>query len=215
MTKTWGPLGWATLHSVAALYPDAPTDAEMNLITRWIESFRMCIVCEKCKQHFTTLLSEYKSMYPDWNASRKNLSLFVLRAHNTVNIRQVSKPVLSVDEAMTQLKTYLPADKAFMMRQSYIVHIRAEWGRNLSMEGVTAAKYIREIILAETEYWGKRSFSWSDVENLVRTESISPLPSRDKPKLTSGIRIPQPPSQIQSQRQPILGTKPRFSFLSR
>ena len=215
MTKTWGPLGWATLHSVAALYPDTPTDAEMNLITRWIESFRMCIVCEKCKQHFTTLLSEYKSMYPDWNASRKNLSLFVLRAHNTVNIRQVSKPVLSVDEAMTQLKTYLPADKAFMMRQSYIVHIRAEWGRNLSMEGVTAAKYIREIILAETEYWGKRSFSWSDVENLVRTESISPLPSRDKPKLTSGIRIPQPPSQIQSQRQPILGTKPRFSFLSR
>jgi len=213
MTKTWGPLGWATLHSIAALYPATPTDSEMNLVTRWIESFRMCIVCDVCKRHFTTLLSEYKSMYPDWNASRKNLSLFVLRAHNTVNIRQISKPALSIDEALTQLKTYLPADKANLMRQSYIVHIRAEWSRNLSMEGVTAAKYIRELILAETEYWGKRSFSWADIENEIRSESISPLPSQEKPKLSSGIRIPQP--QHQPQRQLIMGTKPRFSFLSR
>lgn len=214
MTKTWGPLGWATLHSVAALYPDNPSDAEMNLITRWIESFRMCIVCEKCKQHFTTLLSEYKAMYPDWNASRKNLSLFVLRAHNTVNVRQVSKPALSVEEALVQLNMHLPADKASSMRQSYIVHIRADWSRNLSMEGVTAAKYIRELVLAETEYWGKRSFSWADIEHLVRSESISPLPSREKPKLTGGIRMPQP-QQYQPHRQPIMGSKPRFSFLSR
>jgi hypothetical protein len=212
MTKTWGPLGWATLHSVAAVYPDNPTDSEMNLITRWIESFRMCIVCEKCKLHFTTLLAEYKAMYPDWNASRKNLSLFVLRAHNTVNIRQVSKPVLSVDEAITQLKTYLPADKAVMMRQSYIVHIRAEWSRNLSMEGVTAVKYIRELILAETEYWGNRGFSWTDIENLVRTESISPLPSREKPKFSIGVQPPRHPAP-----RTITGpsSKPRFSFLSR
>jgi hypothetical protein len=212
MTKTWGPLGWATLHSVAASYPDSPTDSEMNLITRWIESFRMCIVCEKCKQHFTTLLSEYKSMYPDWNASRKNLSLFVLRAHNTVNIRQVSKPVLSVDEALAQLRMHLPEDKAAIMRQSYIVHIRAEWSRNLSMEGVTAAKYIRELILAETEYWGKRGFSWDDIESLVRTESIGPLPSREKPKFSMGV---QPPRQPAPRTITGPSSRPRFSFLSR
>ena len=212
MTKTWGPLGWATLHSVAALYPDNPTDSEMNLITRWIESFRMCIVCEKCKQHFTTLLAEYKAMYPDWNASRKNLSLFVFRAHNTVNIRQVSKPVLSVDEAFSQLRMHLPEDKASLMRQSYIVHIRAEWSRNLSMEGVTAAKYIRELVLAETEYWGKRGFSWNDIEALVRTESIGPLPSREKPKFSMGVQAPR-----QAAPRTFMGpsSKPRFSFLSR
>jgi hypothetical protein len=151
-------------------------------------------------------------MYPDWNASRKNLSLFVLRAHNTVNIRQVSKPVLSVDEALAQLRMHLPEDKAAIMRQSYIVHIRAEWSRNLSMEGVTAAKYIRELILAETEYWGKRGFSWDDIESLVRTESIGPLPSREKPKFSMGV---QPPRQPAPRTITGPSSRPRFSFLSR
>lgn len=212
MTKAWGPLGWATLHSVAALYPDSPTDAEMQLINRWIESFRMCIVCEKCKQHFTTLLAEYKLMYPDWNTSRKHLTLFVIRAHNTVNVRQISKPTLSVEEAVTALRSFVPEDKARSMRQSYIVHIRAEWSRNLSMEGVTAAKYIRELILAETEYWGNRSFSWSDVEKQIQTESVLPLPSREKQKATTSI------GNIVAHVKPKLmlpSSKPRFSFLSR
>lgn len=212
MTKHWGPLGWATLHSVAALYPDNPTDSEIQLITRWIESFRMCIVCEKCKTHFTTLLSEYKMLHPDWNTSRKNLTLFVLRAHNTVNIRQISKPALSLAEAVELLKTNLPPQTAQAMRQSYIVHIRSEWGRSLSLEGITATKYIRELILAETEYWGRRTYSWADIEEIIRGESISPLASREKAK--SG-----PLASLQPPQRPVHFTgpsaRPRFSFLSR
>ena len=34
MTKRWGPLGWATLHSIAALYPNSPSDYEKQMILR-------------------------------------------------------------------------------------------------------------------------------------------------------------------------------------
>lgn len=211
MTKTWGPLGWATLHSVAALFPDNPTENEKALVARWIESFRMCIVCDICKRHFTTLFSEYKQLYPDWNQSRKNLTLFVIRAHNTVNLRQTSKPVLTVEEAVSHLRMNIPEDKAQAMRQSYIVHIRAEWSRSLNMDGVAAAKYIRELITAETEYWAHRGFSWSDVETLIKFENVSPLPSREPPRI-GGVSL-RPPQGRVAIRQPV--TKPRFSFLSR
>ncbi len=211
MTKTWGPLGWATLHSVAALFPDSPTENEKALVARWVESFRMCIVCDICKRHFTTLFSEYKQMYPDWNQSRKNFTLFVIRAHNTVNLRQTSKPVLTVEEAVSHLRMNIPEDKARAMRQSYIVHIRAEWSKSLNMDGVTAAKYIRELITAETEYWAHKSFSWNDVEALVKFENVSPLPSKE-PRRIGAVAI-RPPQAKVTFTAPT--TRPRFSFLSR
>lgn len=213
MTKTWGPLGWATLHSVAALYPDNPSELEKALMARWIESFRMCIVCEKCKSHFTTLLAEYKAMYPNWNASRKDVSLFVIRAHNTVNLRQTNRPVLSASEAIEHLRKNVPTEKAHLIRQSYIVHIRAEWGKLMGVDAVAAARYLRELTMTEIEYWGIRSFNWSDVESLVRDEDVSPLPSRQKESSSIfSFRTPQPRNPV-SFTGPV--SKPRFSFLSR
>lgn len=213
MTKTWGPLGWATLHSVAALYPDNPTELEKALISRWIDSFRSCIVCEKCKSHFTTLLSEYTARYPDWNASRKNVCLFVIRAHNTVNLRQTNRPVLSASEAIEHLRRNIPIDKAHLIRQSYIVHIRAEWGKIMGVEAVGAARYIRELVMTETDYWGTRSFNWSDIEPLVRDEDVGPLPSRQKESSSIfSFKVSQPRNPV-SFTGPV--SKPRFSFLSR
>jgi hypothetical protein len=211
MTKTWGPLGWATLHSVAALYPDDPSESEKMLLIRWIESFRRCIVCDKCKTHFTTLIGEYFRMHPDWNSSRKNLTLFVMRAHNTVNVRQLSRPALSLEESIAALKTNIPESKAAAMRQSYIVHIRHEWNRSLNLDGVTAARYIRELILVETDYWSNRHFEWDDVEALVQGESINPLPSSE-PKRIGNVVISQKPARLTFS---IPSAKPKFSFLSR
>lgn len=211
MTKTWGPLGWATLHSVAASYPDNPTENEKMLIVRWIESFRRCIVCDKCKTHFTTLVGEYFRLHPDWNSSRKELSLFVMRAHNTVNVRQLSRPSLSLEEAIAALKTNIPESKAAAMRQSYIVHIRSEWNRSLNLDGVTAARFIRELILVETDYWSTRCFDWDEIAALVQGESIQPLPSSE-PKRIGNVSLSQRPARIAFSAP---SSKPRFSFLSR
>lgn len=212
MTKTWGPLGWATLHSVAALYPDIPSENEKALLSRWIESFRRCIVCEKCRTHFTTLITEYFRLYPNWNKSRKDLTLFVMRAHNTVNVRQISKSPLSVEEAIVALKMNISPDRAAAMRQSYIVHIRSEWNRSLTLDGVTAARFIRELIMVETDYWSNKRFDWDDVESLVKMETIQPLPSNEPRRVIGNILANHNPSRITFTGP---SAKPRFSFLSR
>jgi hypothetical protein len=224
MTKAWGPLGWATLHSVAALYPDQPSELEKMLITKWIDAFKNCIVCTVCKDHFTVLLRDYKALYPNWNASRKDLSLFVLRAHNTVNVRQLGRNSLSTKDAFNKLETYIRPEQAAAKRKSYVVYIRADWGKSLNFDGFTAAKYIKELILIETEYWSNRpSFTWDEIRSLVEGESIEAIQGSKPPQrsIFNNIRTPttvrQPVSspKIAAATQSAPNAKPRFSFLSR
>jgi hypothetical protein len=233
MTKAWGPLGWATLHSVAALYPDEPSELEKTLITKWMDSFRNCIVCTVCKDHFTALLRDYNSLYPNWNASRKDFSLFVLRAHNTVNVRQLGRKSLSMDEVFPKLKQYVSPEQAAAKRKSYVVYIRADWGKSLNFDGFTAAKYIKELILIETEYWSNRpSFTWDEIRKLVEGESIEAI-AGSKPaqrSIFNAVQGSKPPQRsvfntirAPTTRQPVataaiqapINGKPRFSFLSR
>jgi hypothetical protein len=219
MTQAWGPLGWATLHSVAALYPDSPTELEKSLIIKWLDSFRSCIVCSVCKDHFSALLRDYIVLYPDWNASRKNLSLFALRAHNTVNVRQLGRNSLSIEEVFSRLRMYIPPEQAAAKRKSYIVYIRADWGKSLNFDGFTAAKYIKELIMIETDYFSSRPlFSWDDIYTLVNGESIEAIGSKAKPRsiFTNNI-VRQPTKVVQSPSlaYPFTHGKPRFSFLSR
>jgi hypothetical protein len=221
MTKAWGPLGWATLHSIAALYPDNPTELEKALIIRWIESFRQCIVCDICKNHFSELLRDYIAIYPNWNASRKDLSLFALRAHNTVNVRQLGRNALSMDESFSKLEQYVKPISAAGIRKSYIVYIRSDWSKSLNFDGIVAAKYIKELIMVESDYWSNRPlFTWSEIRNIVNGENIEAIYPTKSPKKNTfnsfsghtntptkqhkSVNFPQPPSG-----------KPRFSFLSR
>lgn len=239
MTKIWGPLGWATLHSVAALYPDAPSDLEKQLLVQWIDAFRRTIVCEKCHNHFTQLLKEYSVLYPGWNASRKALSLFVLRAHNTVNKRN-GRPIFTMKESFEHLRRNVPPESANLQRQSYILFIRRDWNRQTTLAGASAARYVKELTTVETDYWGTRdSFTWDEIEALVEENNTDPLPSAQAPKSTIGLisqsftGIPRPPRRAAPQPQvqapvpspklvsqpsvvrSVTSSKPRFSFVSR
>lgn len=203
MTKAWGPLGWATLHSIAAMYSDSPTELEKVFITRWIESFQRTITCEMCRTHFAALLKEYQSTYPDWNASRTNLVHFALRAHNTVNAN-IGKPVYSAEDCLRLLKENIPPEKAATIRQSYIVYVRKEWSRDMTMTGISAVKYIKDLITVEQDYWSRKGFSWDDIRI---TESIGPLSSAKKtPHIRTPVNIPPFSLKLPTAR---------FSFLSR
>jgi hypothetical protein len=201
MTKAWGPLGWATIHSVTAIYSETPSELEKALLSRWLESFQRTIVCEKCRGHFFTLMNDYKRAYPNWNASRKDAVLFGLRAHNTVNSKN-GKPVYSTEDCLRLLRANIPPERASLMRQSYIVYIRKEWSRDMTMVGISSVKFIKDLITVEQNMWSQKSFSWDDI---VLDESVSPLGP--------------PPPNIQRQAQPTPGyrlnlPKVRFSFLS-
>ena len=77
MTKLWGPLGWMTLHSVSAIYPESPSQEEKVLLNSFVEAFKETITCPTCKNHFTRMFHTYKIIHPEWNSSRFDLFLFV------------------------------------------------------------------------------------------------------------------------------------------
>lgn len=235
MTKIWGPLGWATLHSIAALYPDDPTELEKKLLVQWMEAFRRTIVCEKCHNHFTQLMKEYSAFYPSWNTSRKNLSLFILRAHNTVNKRNGTS-VLTVKEAFEHLRRKVDPSTSKLQRQSYILYIRRDWSKQTTLAGASSARFVKELTTVETEYWSTRDlFTWNEIEQLVDGDHIYPLSSTEVPRSALGrlahsfTGIPRPPrvtptiprQTIAVPTQKVISqpsvtiSKPRFSFVSR
>jgi len=209
MTKIWGPLGWATLHSIAALYPDSPTDLEQMMIARWFDAFANTLACSTCMKHFKKMFADYIRSYPQWNTSRKELSLFVLRAHNTVNARN-NVATYTAAESFNLLRANVDPSKAESMRQSYIMFIRRDWARDTTMSGISVVKYIKDIVLTETDYWAQRSFTWDEIETLVGTDSVSSI-----------VNTLPPPVTIQSIGQQYSlfrrsgGPKLRLSFLSR
>lgn len=162
MTKLWGPLGWMTLHTISACYPDNPSIYEKELITRWINLFKSTIVCPSCMQHFEEMLDGYIQRNPNWNTSRRNLIEFVLRAHNTVNAR-TNKKIYSFDESIQELKKILPEDTICQKRREYLVFIRTDWMHNMTLQGVANAPRLKELFMIEENYWSKRSFVWDDL----------------------------------------------------
>lgn len=162
MTKYWGPLGWMTLHSIAACYPDTPSPYEKELILRWFNLFRDTIVCPSCLSHFEEMFSGYTQRNPNWNASRKALVEFVFRAHNTVNVRTYKKQY-SFFESISELKKILPEGLASTKRREYLVYIRSDWMHNMTLQGIANAPKLKELFIIEESYWSHRSFSWDDL----------------------------------------------------
>ena len=156
MTAIWGPLGWMTLHSVATSYPDTPTAGEQTLMSTWLDMFRDTITCPSCREHFTTMLANYRQMFPNMLSSRQTFAVFTFRAHNAVN-RRLNKPVHGDLEAcMTVLQTNVKARPARDYRVSYINHITRHWRTFQDASGVAALRKISEMKKIEIEYIAPR-----------------------------------------------------------
>ena len=175
MTKRWGPLGWATLHSIAALYPDSPSEYEKHMLLRWMFAFRDTILCPSCQSHFSEMFDSYTRTRPHWCDSRKDLSEFIFRAHNTVNAR-TQKPVYSFKESVAELERVFPAARSTEFRRSYLLYIRHDWMRNMTIDGIKSFSKIRELNLIESEVWEKRdAFAWTDLLQFEGVITVSVL----------------------------------------
>lgn len=198
MTKYWGPLGWATLHTVSALYPAEPSSAEMELAYRWLDTFAACITCPSCQGHFTKMLSTYRNSHPDMLASRRNFVLFVLRAHNTVN-RRIGNKVYSLEECFTTLESLFDNGSALTKRREYLRYLQKDWGRQTTMTGISMLMKIRELSLAEGDYWSRKQLNWlavrSDIDPATDvTSPVIPVPGSSLRSADSSVvqRIAQP-----------------------
>jgi len=189
MTKIWGPLGWATMHSIAALYPDSPSDYEKQMLLRWIGAFRETILCPSCQAHFASMFDSYIHRYPHWWDSRKDVCEFVFRAHNTVNVR-THKRVYSFQESVAELEKVYPASRCAEIRRFYLSYIRQDWMKNITIEGISSFTKIKELNLVESEYWGRKTFEWSDLLQFAGSVNVSPL-NENLSVLNADLSIPK------------------------
>lgn len=156
MTAVWGPLGWMTLHSVSALYPEAPTPSEKQLVSTWIDLFRDTITCPTCKSHFTDMLATYRRKFPDLFDSRQAFMVFAFRAHNAVN-RRLNKPVYgTVEDCMATLHAAIKTRSARDYRAAYLAHITRHWSGWRDVSGIAALRKIAEMNKIESSYFAPR-----------------------------------------------------------
>lgn len=194
-TKFWGPLGWMTLHSVSAIYPENPTQEERLLLENFVESFRECITCVHCKEHFTAMLNTYKRKHPEWSSSRYHFFLFVCRAHNTVN-KRLDKPIIqSIQECIETLKNATKVTSPSQYRTAYINYLLQNWSKEFTGDGAIALGAARRLKKINEEYFTPRDKGYDSVyffENGSVTEFIPEDSRRYEvgPNLPNAVSLP-------------------------
>lgn len=163
MTSVWGPMGWMTLHSVAACYSDTPTPAEKDLILRFITQFAECITCPSCKQHFSAMFATYRRTHPDWNASKFNMFVMVCRMHNSVNMRLDKPRPNTVAECIAQLKRATSVTPQAVFRRNYIAHVIRNWASQHTGESFIFLAAAREMLRINDEYVVSREVDYADL----------------------------------------------------
>lgn len=118
----------------------------------WLDMFRDTITCPSCKEHFTAMLANYRSQFPNMLSSRQEFAMFSFRAHNAVN-RRLSKPVRgTLGECMDTLQYNIKTRSASEYRVAYLAHITRHWIMLRDVTGIVAIKKIREMNKIEADY---------------------------------------------------------------
>lgn len=81
--KELGNAGWTFIHSIAANFPEEPTESEQRHAKNFLKSIGKLYPCKKCRYHFAS----YIIKNPPDVSSRESLVLWACGAHNAVNRR--------------------------------------------------------------------------------------------------------------------------------
>lgn len=159
MTARWGPLGWMTLHSISACYPDEPTLTDKKLLDEFMEAFGVTITCSICNSHFSKMFTGYKKAVPTWNNSKIDVFIAICKMHNMVNVR-LNKPIpKNLSECLEFLINATKYSSPNEFRRKYIEYLRGQWSY---FAGLRQKVEIMEKI--NGEYWNNRETSYSILE---------------------------------------------------
>ena len=178
MTSIWGPMGWMTLHSISAAYPDSPTDADRDILNQFMDSFANTIACEICRNHFRGLFLTYRQNIPSWSSSKKELFMMVCRLHNNVN-KRLDKPVpKTIAECISLLQNATTYTSQSEFRKKYLAYISGEFR---GQQGFHASIFIEKMKKINNEYWTSREVAFSDLvfeEDDIVNFRNEPLPQK-------------------------------------
>lgn len=198
MTAVWGPLGWMTLHSISTSYPEAPTIAEKQLVSSWLDMFRDTITCPHCREHFTEILANSRRVFPNFLNSRQDFAVFVFRVHNAVN-RRLRKPIYeSVAACMERLQENVKLRRAKEYRTAYLDHIARFWRTLQDISGMIALKKVNEMRRIEIEYFSVKdtNFAVTIAEDIVVVpRGVLEKDAPDSvPRVSAPRALPRPPA---------------------
>jgi hypothetical protein len=130
-------------------------------MSTWVDMFRDTITCPSCKQHFTTILANYKAQFPNFLQSRHEFVVFTFRAHNAVN-RRIHKPVYaSVEACVETLRAAVRTRSAHDYRAAYLNHITRHWKTFQDVTGIVALKKLNEMRKIEVDYVSPRDTNFT------------------------------------------------------
>jgi len=145
--------------------------------------------------------------------NRKEFTMFVLRAHNTVN-RRLGRKVYTAEESWNHLRSWIPdTATARAKRAEYIRYLRMDWGRQTNLAGISALIRVRDLSMTEQQYWSLRDLNWSTAKEAfpMSAEVLAPIVVEQRSSVTI-----LPTIRIQPRRfQPPAATTGLFSLISR
>lgn len=163
MTKLWGPLGWMTLHSISAIYPETPSLEEKMIASRFLSLFENTITCRFCQDHFRRMRDSYSKDHPEFLNSRRDFFLFVARAHNTVNKRLDKPRPQTVKECIETLKLNTRDCTTPDFRAAYLNYLMGDWNAQLDGLSFLRRKEVAEMIKINNMYWNPRDSGIADL----------------------------------------------------
>lgn len=185
MSNIWGPMGWMTLHSISASYPDNPTESDKAILNEYLNAFAHTIPCHICNSHFNNLFFKYKSNTPTWANSKNDLFIAICRMHNSVNSRLDKPRVITVAEAIQWLKNATAYTSQLDFKKNYLTYLFGQYNKTQPLQNgsVHKMKKITE------EYWNSREISYSVLEIPeadVLSHTVEPV--YNIPKFRVGLR---------------------------
>ena len=156
MTAIWGPMGWMTLHSIALLYPDNPTNDERQMLQRFLQDFAESITCPQCEQHFKRMFDNYRRTHSNWSTSKFQVFLFVARVHNTVNKRLEKPTKKTVQECLDAFAQATQYTSASEFRQKYIDYVIKTMAREMSGDTMVKVGHGQSMRRVNQSYWNTK-----------------------------------------------------------
>ena len=188
-------MGWLTLHSVAAAYPDIPSNDLKNITSVFLDKFAETITCKHCRDHFTRILAVYRSKHTDYLNNRRNFFLFTARAHNSVN-KRLDKPLLqTVADCLQTLRNATLNITPAQFRSNYFSYVARTWIHEMGGEGRIHFNMTNEMKTINQTY-----FIQDNTEFSIEMEEGDVLEYVDE----SGSRYSHTTSKLTTE-QPIIG----------
>jgi hypothetical protein len=86
----WGKSFWDLIHNISILFPENPTQNDINMFGNFLDSIQMLLPCEQCRIHFKQNLesfpiSSFMKKSASYFSSKDGIILWCIKVHNKVN----------------------------------------------------------------------------------------------------------------------------------